>query len=259
MAISAPLFKTYRVAITFEKARKLKAVKITNTHLMTGIACAVTVDIVICSIYTFLHQTRGSGGRVMNYIDSLMITEWSCNNDDLVNNVQLINAMFQVSLLLILCLFAFRNRKSSKVFKESKCAFFGSFFAAFTFLVIFVFNQLLTTTEEVVHIQSVGVITLIVVIWSLFFGTRIYKFIMYPDKRDEINVTAEPSQTSSQAFQDSNFELSDYHSGSMHGQQVIQQNTNTSSIDFNNTAIPENDTVDELGAIPEGGMTSTQS
>merc|ERR1719433_1773200 len=157
--------------------------------------------------------------------------------------------MFQVSLLLILCLFAFRNRKSSKVFKESKCAFFGSFFAAFTFLVLFVFNQLVTTSEEIVHVQSVGFLVLMMVIWSLSYGTRIYKFVVYPEKRDEISVTAEPSA--------STHDLTDYRSDSMHGQQVTRQHTNASS--DNISPIPENGASNGMGPIPEVAMTSTQS
>ena len=103
--------------------------------------------------------------------------------------------MYIFSLLLVLCLFAFRNRKSHKVFKESKCAFFGSFFTAFTFLVVAVFNILVDTTEYIITIQSTAILIALIVIWALFYGARMYHWAVKPDLRDELTITAEPSRT----------------------------------------------------------------
>jgi len=194
IAIAAPLFKTYRVAISFERARKLKAVKITNHQLMTYIAVAVVVEVGICTAYAVLHQTYG--GREKVFSDAQQLVEWKCNQNQTVLNFQLLSYLYVIALLLALCVVAFRNRKSYKVFRESKCAFFGSFFTAFTMLVLFVFNMLVDKTKYIILIQNVAIFILLIVIWSLSYGTRIYTFLKDPDLRDEVTVTAEPSHTS---------------------------------------------------------------
>ena len=112
-----------------------------------------------------------------------------------VQYINVANFMYIFSLLLVLCLFAFRNRKSHKVFKESKCAFFGSFFTAFTFLVIAVFNVLVDRTEYIITIQSTAILIALIVIWALFYGARMYQWFNKPEARNELTVTAEPSRT----------------------------------------------------------------
>lgn len=82
MAASAPLFKTYRVAIIFEKALKLQSIQITDRQLLFYIAAAVFIEIVICTVYSVLHQWYGGVER--EYYEDDYRTEWTCNQNQTV-------------------------------------------------------------------------------------------------------------------------------------------------------------------------------
>ena len=89
LAVAAPLFKTYRVALIFERARNLEEVNITERQLMWYVASAVAVEVVICSVYSFYHLWYG--GIEKKYFDDLERIEWKCSQHQTVHSVQFLH------------------------------------------------------------------------------------------------------------------------------------------------------------------------
>merc|ERR1712154_275348 len=95
-----------------------------------------------------------------------------------------------MGLIMILCFFSFKNRSTHKVFKESRCVYFGSFFSLFVFLVVVIFNLSVDDISIIITIQSGAMLITIGVIWCLFYGIRMYQFFKFPDKRSSVIITA---------------------------------------------------------------------
>lgn len=116
-----------------------------------------------------------------------------------------------MGMIAALCIVGFKNRNSHAVFQESKCIFLGSFFSSFAFAVLLTFNLLANQyRESLLFIQSTVILIALIVLWGLFYGTRMYalyflscnlhvriviillltrrKWIKYPEKRDELMI-----------------------------------------------------------------------
>ena len=103
--ITAPLCKTYRVMVVFEKARKLEKVNIPDIRLIEYIVGAAVVEGLICVTYSVFHQLNGGVEKI--YWDDISRTEWVCNQSTEVLYVNTANYMF-VNLSF---LYIFYNRK----------------------------------------------------------------------------------------------------------------------------------------------------
>ena len=147
-------------------------VKITNRQLETYIAAAAAFEICICTAYSIVHQVYG--GVEKTYLDDIQRTEWKCSQNVVVQYIDMANYMYILGLLGFLCIFSFKNRNSHKVFKESTCAFMGSFFGAVTFMVAVAFNGFVDRTEYTITIQSSLFLLALTFIWILFYGAHMY-------------------------------------------------------------------------------------
>ena len=191
----APLCKTYRVAIIFAQARNLKKIEIPDKKLLMYLVNAVAVETIICIIYSILHQVNG--GTEIKYLDEYERVEYVCNQSAGVVYIQSANYLYIFTLIMVLCFFSFKNRATHKVFKESRCAYFGSFFSLFVFLVVAIFNVVVDDISAIITIQCGAMLIALCVIWGLFYGIRMHNFFKYPDERSTVTVTANnPTRTS---------------------------------------------------------------
>lgn len=61
---------------------------------------------------------------------------------------------------------------------------------------VLIFHALVSDQPKwLITIQSGLFLLALVIVWGLFYGHHIYIFIAHPEKRDEVQVTAEPSST----------------------------------------------------------------
>eukprot|EP01084_Bolivina_argentea_P155870 271615_1 len=181
LTIMSPLCKTYRVALIFGSARNFKRVTISDKQLLLYLTSAVIIEFGICIIYTLLHEINGG-------FDVIYLTEYNrienvCNQNSTVKYIQYANYLYMFTLLMILCFFSYKNRLSHKMFKESRCAYFGSFFSLFVFIIGIIFNISVHDESIIVTMQSLLAFIALCVIWILFYGVRIYKFYTDPTQR----------------------------------------------------------------------------
>eukprot|EP01084_Bolivina_argentea_P043251 79690_1 len=178
LAIGAPLLKSSRVAIIFAQARKLRQLSIPDKKLFWYLAVGVVIESIICIIYSILHQMNG--GVEVIYHDHLLRMEYICNSSFQVTCIQLINYFYLFVLLLLLCFAEFQNRKSWKIFQESKCIFFGSYHSLLVVVVVVIFHQFVTDINIIITFHSSAIFISLCVIWFLFYGAKIYAFYRYP-------------------------------------------------------------------------------
>merc|ERR1712228_597601 len=173
----------------FAQAKNLKRIKITDSKLLFYLVNAVIIETIICTIYTVLHQLNGGVEKV--YLAEFNRIEYKCNLSPGVQYVNGANYLYIFTLILILCFFSFKNRATYKVFKESRCAYFGSFFSLFTFLVVFIFNMVVDDVGIIITIQSGAMLIALSVIWILFYGVRMYKFYNSSASSGSTNATTQ--------------------------------------------------------------------
>eukprot|EP01084_Bolivina_argentea_P173420 300369_1 len=188
LTIMAPLCKTYRVAIIFAQARNLKKIEFPDKKLAIYLINGVAIEFVICVLYTILHEVNGGVSNI--YLNEYNRIETLCNQSESVTYVQAGNYLYIFTLIVLLCFFSFKNRDTHKVFKESRCAYFGSFFTLFVFIVVVIFNAVVDDIYIIITIQSGAMLIALSVIWVLFYGIRIYKFYKYPNDRSNVDVSA---------------------------------------------------------------------
>eukprot|EP01083_Nonionella_stella_P016152 45161_1 len=187
LTIMAPLCKTYRVAIIFAQSKNLKRIVLPDKKLMVYIIYGVVMETIICVIYTIFHQVNGGVEKI--YLAEYERIEYKCNTAETSSYIYAANYLYIFTLIIILCFFSFKNRATHKVFKESRCAFFGSFFSLFVFLVVFIFNLVVIDSNVIVTIQNGAMFISVCVIWVLFYGVRMYAFFMYPEERSTVTIT----------------------------------------------------------------------
>ena len=100
----------------------------------------------------------------------MLYVEYECNQSKIVVWIIQANYILGGALLLVFAYLSVQTRASSKVFKESQCAYFGSFFALFTFGVVVVFDVITSDLEIIITIQSAALAILLIVVWVLFYG-----------------------------------------------------------------------------------------
>jgi len=202
LTIMAPLCKTYRVAIIFAQARNLKKIEIPDKKLLVYLVNAVGIETVICIIYTVLHQIYGGVEKI--YLEDFQRIQYVCNQSAGVRYIESANYLYIFTLIMVLCFFSYKNRATHKVFKESRCAYFGSFFSLFVFLVVVIFNLVVIDISIIITIQSGAMLIALCVVWALFYGIRIWNFFKYPEERSTVHVT------STNSMRQSNGDKTDY-------------------------------------------------
>ena len=148
--------------------KKLHGTKITNESLIHRSLIALAIELVVCIMYTYLHESNG--GVVKTYDNDAQKIQVACNDSEALAFLVNANYIVAACVLLIYTYFAAKSRKSSKVFKESICAFFGTFFTIFVFLIVVAFNILIDDLEIITTVQSTILVVLLLVIWALFYG-----------------------------------------------------------------------------------------
>eukprot|EP01083_Nonionella_stella_P018150 50712_1 len=181
VTIMAPLCKTYRIVMIFNSRQKIV---IKDKTLVVYIIYGIMIETAICVTYAVFHQLNGGVQEV--YWDEYERIEYKCNMEQATAYVFTANCLYIITLIIILCYLSFKNRKTIGVFKESRCAFFGSFFSLFVFLVVFIFHLVVNDISVVITIQSGAMFISICVIWVLFYGIRMYIFFKHPDERSKI-------------------------------------------------------------------------
>ena len=151
-------------------------VVITDASLLKMMLIAVIAEVILCVLYSVFHWYYGGVSKKYNQEKSYV--EYQCNNSDIVRWINQANYIICVVLLIVFTYLAVRTRASSKVFKESNCAYFGSFFTLFTFAVVVVFNLINPDLDIIVTIQSGALSILLIVIWALFYGMYTNVFII---------------------------------------------------------------------------------
>eukprot|EP01083_Nonionella_stella_P048610 129831_1 len=197
LTIMAPLCKTYRVSIIFAQARQMKRIEISDAKLLIYLINGMIIEFCICCVYTVLHEMNGGVDTI--YLPQYDRIESVCNQSKAVTYIESANYLYIFTLIIVLCFFSFKNRKSHKLFKESKCAFFGSFFSLFVFIVVLVFNIVVDDRDIIVTIQAAAMLCAVSVIWALFYGVRLYRFAKYPEKRSEVDLSSKKSATGKSA------------------------------------------------------------
>jgi len=176
-----------------KKFKKQKLIKITVRESEIYIAIATLIEIGICSLWTIFHQIHG--GVQLRYLDDYEIMEWECSQNSTVQYIAIANYMYILGLLVVLCFFSFQTRNAAKVFTESTCAYLGSFFATFTFVIVIVFYFVVTRSLYLITIQSALFLLALVIVWVLFYGIHLYKWFANEEERNAKVITAEPSRT----------------------------------------------------------------
>ena len=171
MTITAPLLKAYRIAKIYSITKTnspMNEIVIKDSDLIRNLFGTIAFELGLCIAYSILHSIEGGiecfGNEDYEYV------ECECNQSDAVAWVSNANYFVVIFLLLAFCYFAVRTRPSAKVFRESTCAYFGSFFSLFTFGVVVLFNLIADDLSAIISIQSAAVIIVLIVIWVLFYG-----------------------------------------------------------------------------------------
>ena len=148
--------------------KKMHTVVITDQKLMKWLLMGVSFELALCVLYSIFHWLEG--GVEVHYNDELLYVEYACNQSRIVVWINQANYILGAALLVVFTYLAVRTRASSKVFKESNCAYFGSFFTLFTFGVVVVFNLITSDLEIIITIQAAAMAILLIVVWALFYG-----------------------------------------------------------------------------------------
>merc|ERR1712176_689211 len=151
------------------------------------------VETIICGVYSILHQLNGGVEKI--YFEQYNRIEYVCNQSPNVQYIHAANYLYIFALMTVLCFFSFKNRSTHKVFKESRCPYFGSFFSLFVFLVVVIFNVVVYDINIIITIQSGAMLIALCVVWALFYGIRMFKFFMYPEDRMVVKITATPNRS----------------------------------------------------------------
>ena len=150
----------------------MTAVSITDRKLMKWILIGVSFELALCILHSIFHWLEG--GVEVNYNDELLYVEYACNQSKIVVWMNQANYIVGVALLAVFTYLAVQTRASSKVFKESNCAYFGSFFTLFTFCVVVVFNLITSDLGIIITIQAAAMAILLIVVWALFYGMFLF-------------------------------------------------------------------------------------
>ena len=187
LAVSSSLLKSYRIAmIYFYSIKKLKNVVISNRKLFKYLFVTFVFEFSLCIAYTLFSDLGGN--MTEKYNDSTLQIEYHCNDSRIVTLINHINFMFNLTLLAIFCYFAVRTRIASKIYKEPNCAYFGSFFTLFSFCIVGIFHLVSNDLEILITIESGATAIVLIVIWSLFYGMRMYRFYSYPNDRNTVTI-----------------------------------------------------------------------
>ena len=187
LAVSGSLLKAYRIAmIYFYSIQKLKDVVISTRSLIKYLFIAIVFELGLCFAYTIISDLNGN--LVKKYNNKNFQVEYYCNESEMITLINHINFVFNFFLLVIFCYFAVRSRIASKIYKESNCAYFGSFFTLFTFLILCIFHLITNDLKILITIESGAISIVLFVIWILFYGMRMYRFYAYPNDRDTVTI-----------------------------------------------------------------------
>merc|ERR1719362_2575586 len=77
---------------------------------------------------------------------------------------------------------AYKNRNSYKEFNESRCVYFSSFFSLFSILMVIIFDFSVRDKAITIAVEGISMLIGLSVIWTLFYGERVYRFYKYPDE-----------------------------------------------------------------------------
>ena len=187
LAVSSSLLKSYRIAlIYFYSIKKLKSVVISYAKIFKYLVVTFIFELLLCIAYTVFSNLNGK--MTKKYNDDTLQIEYYCNDSSIVILITHINFMFNLTLLAIFCYFSVRTRIASKIYKEPNCAYFGSFFTLFSFCIVGIFHLVSNDFEILITIESGATVVVLIVIWVLFYGMRMYRFYSYPNDRNTVTI-----------------------------------------------------------------------